>query len=325
MLVLQRLASVSGHISGSARQGVTGPESAGWRESLIGENKGAGLTPGTLYIVATPIGNLLDITVRALMILESVDLIAAEDTRKTGMLLRAYGIKKPLISCYAHNEQTRSREIAETLKDGKTVAIVSDAGTPGLSDPGARVFRLLVEEDLKLSVIPGPSAIVAALAASGLDTESFAFGGFYPRQSKDKKAWLKKFDTFSGLIVFFESPKRLSRTMDELSEVWGERKCCVAREITKLYEEFIRGSVEEVAGRLRAADMVKGEIVVIVEGNPGGSGARDTTAGMPAELVEELLGLLLDSGMRKKEASQKLALFTGLSTKECYNMAIKKP
>jgi len=285
----------------------------------------ASVTPGVLYIVATPIGNPRDITIRALDVLAEVDLIAAEDTRKTGLLLQARGIKKPLISCFAHNEQARSAEIIESLKEGKAVALVSDAGTPGISDPGARLVRRALEEGLDISVVPGPSAVVAALCASGMDMEPFAFGGFFPRKGNEKKAWIAKFSDFPGSLVFFESPRRVRGTMSLLSEDWGDRKCCLAREITKRYEEFIRGSVADIAARLEASDPVKGEIVVVVEGNPKRSGVDEIPRGVSGELMDELIEILLESGMRKKEASQKLARLSGLPAKECYAMMIKKP
>jgi 16S rRNA (cytidine1402-2'-O)-methyltransferase len=230
-----------------------------------------------------------------------------------------------LISCFAHNEEEKSREIAGLLKEGKTIALVSDAGTPGVSDPGSRLVRHVIKEGLTLTVIPGPSATIAALAASGMDADMFAFGGFFPRRSKEKKAWIDRFNDFPGSLVFFESPIRIPATMRLLCEIWGDRKCCLSRELTKYYEEFIRGSVTEVAGLLEAAESIKGEIVVVIEGNLNRSGAAEMSRGMTPELMDELMEILLESGMRKKEASQKLARFSGIPAKECYAMMIKKP
>ena len=271
------------------------------------------LQPGMLYIVATPIGNLRDISLRALRILGDVDLIAAEDTRHTGLLLKAYGLKKPLISCFAHNEEKQSHRILELLGEGKTVALVSDAGMPGIADPGARLVRRVVKAGLKLTVIPGPSAGIAALAASGLATEAFAFGGFIPRKSGEKKAWLARFGSFKGTLVFYESPARLLETLGFLKEAWGDRYCCVAREMTKIFEEFIRGTLSEVAEVLAKSETIKGEIVVVMEGCPD-----EAQQSLPQEEAEELGRLLLAGGLHKKEASRKLAQITGMPAKTCY-------
>ena len=277
------------------------------------------LQPGVLYIVATPIGNLEDITVRALRVLANADLIAAEDTRRTGLLLKAYGLKKPLISCFAHNEEKQSPRIISMIKEGKAVALVSDAGMPGISDPGARLIRQALKADIRLTVIPGPSAGITALAASGLDTETFAFGGFIPRDNKSRKAWLERFGDFPGTLIFYESPKRLPATLLMVIEAWGDRNCCIARELTKRYEEFIRGRLTEVYDELSNVESIKGEITVILEGRPGGKDDR-----LSREEAEAMGESLIAEGMGIKEASLRLAKETGISAKDCYAMLIKR-
>ena len=273
--------------------------------------------PGVLYIVATPIGNLQDISLRALSILGAVDLVAAEDTRRTGLLLKAHGLKKPMVSYFAHNEEKQARRIIELLHEGKAVALVSDAGMPGISDPGARLVRLVIKEGIRLSVIPGPSAGISALAASGFLTDSYAFGGFFPRQSKERGEWLDRFGSFTGAVVFYESPKRLAATLRLILETWGDRGCCVARELTKRYEEFIRGSLTDITERLTDEVAIKGEIVVVLEGS-----RQKAQPDLSREEVAVLGERLLESGMSKKEASRRLAQMTGKSAKACYEMLI---
>ena len=290
-----------------------------WKAESADINMPGELRPATLYVVATPIGNLQDISLRALGVLGAVDLVAAEDTRRAGMLLKAFHLKKPLMSCFAHNEEKQSWRILELLQEGKTVALVSDAGTPGISDPGARLIRRAVQAGVAISVVPGPCAGIAALTASGLDTESFAFGGFIPRNNKERKVWLTRFGSFTGTVILYESPKRLLATLSLIKESWGDRRCCVAREMTKRYEEFLRGSLTEVAGRLDQYESVRGEIVIVVEG----SGNQETQSFSPEEM-EELGTLLLRGGLHKKEASRKLARITGKSIKMCYDMLVNQ-
>jgi 16S rRNA (cytidine1402-2'-O)-methyltransferase len=285
--------------------------------ALPQEQDARALPPGTLYIVATPIGNREDITLRALRILGSVDLVAAEDTRRTGLLLQSYGIKKPLMSCFAHNEEKQSKRLLELLGAGKTVALVSDAGMPGISDPGARLIRQAVAAEVSLTVIPGPSAVLTALAASGLDTGAFAFGGFFPRDNKGRKDWLERFGGFTGAVIFYESPRRLVATLTFLAEALGVRRCCVARELTKRYEEFIRGGLPSIAESLRRIGEIKGEIVVVLEGNQNKKGQCLT-----ADRIEALGRALLEQGVGKKEASRRLADETGLSAKATYAMLV---
>jgi len=271
------------------------------------------LQPGILYVVATPIGNLEDISLRALRVLDGVDIIAAEDTRRTGLLLKAYGITKPLISYFAHNEQKRSGQIVQMLRENQTVALVSDAGTPGVSDPGGVLIRQVIDAGIRVTVIPGASAGLTALAASGFAMDAFAFGGFFPRESKKRKLWIDRFGRFSGAVVFYESPKRLSETLQRLLEAWGDGKCCIARELTKQYEEFIRGSLVEIVQLLVKIKQMKGEVVVVIEKQ-----TSPESESLSREDADKLGMEMLAEGMRKKEVSRRLAQKTGLPAKTHY-------
>lgn len=220
---------------------------------------------GALYIVSTPIGNLEDITLRALRILKSVDIIAAEDTRKTKILLNHYGIEKELISYYQFNELKRIPEIINKLKSGKSVAVVSDAGTPGISDPAYRLVKKAVEEEIKIIPIPGASALLSALVVSGLPTDSFVFEGFLPHK-KGRKTKLEKLKSEERTIILYESPHRILKTLHEILETLGDRKITVAREITKKFEELMYGRVSDVIRQLETRT-VQGEFVIVLSGN----------------------------------------------------------
>lgn len=219
---------------------------------------------GALYIVSTPIGNLEDITLRALRILKSVDIIAAEDTRKTKILLNHYGIEKELISYYQFNELKRIPEIINKLKSGKSVAVVSDAGTPGISDPAYRLVKKAVEEEIKIIPIPGASALLSALVVSGLPTDSFVFEGFLPHK-KGRKTKLEKLKSEERTIILYESPHRILKTLHEILETLGDRKITVAREITKKFEELMYGRVSDVIRQLETRT-VQGEFVIVLSG-----------------------------------------------------------
>jgi 16S rRNA (cytidine1402-2'-O)-methyltransferase len=218
-----------------------------------------------LYVVGTPIGNLADITQRALETLRKVDLIAAEDTRHSGNLLRHFEIRKPLISYHEHNEARRAAELIERLAAGETVALITDAGMPGLSDPGARLIRKCIELDLPFTIVPGVSAITTALVGSGFGMESFCYRGFLPVKSGQRERELRAAAERLETTVFFESPHRINKTLGACAELMPERQLCVARELTKKFEEFRRGT----AGELRAhytAHPAKGEITLLVAG-----------------------------------------------------------
>jgi len=223
------------------------------------------LTPGTLYLVATPIGNLEDITLRALRVLRECDVVAAEDTRRTGQLLKHFEISKPLLSYFQFNEAKRSEEIIERLKRGEKVALVTDAGTPGISDPGERVVRAAVAAGLRVESVPGPCALVAALTASGLPTDEFHFIGFLPHKSGQRRKQLEALKQFAGTLALYESPYRIEKLLGELNEVFPDRTAVLARELTKKFEEFLRGTPAELLA-LVAKRSLKGEFVVLVSG-----------------------------------------------------------
>jgi 16S rRNA (cytidine1402-2'-O)-methyltransferase len=218
-----------------------------------------------LYVVATPIGNLGDITLRALDLLKSVDLIAAEDTRHSGILLKHFGIKKPFISYHEHNEAARTAELAERLVRGQNVALITDAGTPGLSDPGLRLVRECIQRELPFTIIPGPSSILTAVLGSGFSTDKFSFHGFLPVKSGQRERELRAAAERRETVIFFESPYRLSKTLAACTDVMPDRQLCVARELTKKFEEFRRGTASELLAHYQAHPP-KGEIVLVIAG-----------------------------------------------------------
>jgi len=223
------------------------------------------LTPGTLYLVATPIGNLEDITLRALRTLKECDLVAAEDTRRTGVLLKHFEISKPLISYFQFNEAKRSEEIISRLKAGEKIALVTDAGSPGISDPGERVVKAAINAGLRVEAVPGPAALIAGLTASGLPTDRFYFLGFLPHKSGQRRKVVESLKAIQDTLVFYESPYRIERLLEELSELLPARQVVLGRELTKRYEEFLRGKPAELLAHMRQRS-IKGEFVVIVEG-----------------------------------------------------------
>jgi 16S rRNA (cytidine1402-2'-O)-methyltransferase len=222
-------------------------------------------TTGTLYIVSTPIGNREDITLRALRILKEVDLVAAEDTRHTGLLLRHFGIQTPLTSYFEGNELRKRDLILSRLKQGDRVALVSDAGTPGVSDPGFRLIRMAVENQIPIVPIPGSSAVIAALSVSGLPTDAFLFKGFLPHKSNKRRGLLEQLEEVRETIIFYESPHRIMETLKDISDILGDREMVLARELTKIYEEVLRGRVSEIQNQVMGKN-IKGEITLIVSG-----------------------------------------------------------
>lgn len=221
------------------------------------------LTPGTLYLVATPIGNLEDITLRALRVLRECDVVAAEDTRRSGQLLKHFEISKPLLSYFQFNEARRSEEIIERLKRGEKVALVTDAGSPGISDPGERVVKAAIATGLRVEAVPGPCALVAGLTASGLPTDEFHFIGFLPHKSGQRRNQLESLKAFAGTLVLYESPYRIEKLLGELTEVFPERQVVLGRELTKKFEEFLRGKPPELLEVTKKRSL-KGEFVVMV-------------------------------------------------------------
>src|SRR5258705_6617273 len=220
---------------------------------------------GTLYLIATPIGNLEDITHRAVRLLGEVDVIACEDTRHTNKLLNHYGINTRTISYHEHNERERSMELIERLKSGADVAVVSDAGTPGIADPGFRLARLAIDCDVQVVPVPGASALISALVASGLPTDEFFFGGFLPARSRARRARLAELRSLHATLVFYEGPHRIAATLKDAQEILGERQAVVARELTKMHEEIARGRLSELALRFSAAESARGEMVLIID------------------------------------------------------------
>lgn len=220
---------------------------------------------GALYIVSTPIGNLEDITLRALQTLKEVDLIAAEDTRNTGLLLKRFGIRSPLTSYFEGNELKKKEFILSRLKEGTKVALVSDAGTPGISDPGYRLIRLAIENWIHVIPIPGPSAVITALSIAGLPTDAFFFKGFLPHKSKKRRDLLKQLEEVRETLIFYESPHRLLETLNDFLEIFGDREMVLTRELTKRHEEVFRGRLSEIKHRI-GEKKLKGEITLVVSG-----------------------------------------------------------
>jgi 16S rRNA (cytidine1402-2'-O)-methyltransferase len=217
----------------------------------------------TLYLVATPIGNLEDITLRALRVLKECDIVAAEDTRRTGQLLKHFEISKPLLSYFQFNEAKRSEEILHRLQRGQKVALVTDAGTPGISDPGERVVKAAIAAGFKVEPIPGPCALVAGLTASGLASDEFHFVGFLPHKSGQRRKLLEKLKVIPGTLIFYESPYRVLKLLEELADIFPDRQVVLARELTKKFEEFLRGTARDLLAQLQQRS-IKGEFVVMV-------------------------------------------------------------
>ena len=272
------------------------------------------LAPG-LYIVATPIGNLEDITLRALRVLRQADLIACEDTRHTQKLLNHFEIKIPTQSYHEHNEAARARELVERVAAGGRVALVSDAGMPGISDPGERVIRAAVERGLNVVAIPGPSALVTALVASGLPTETFRFVGFLPARSGERRSVLESLASVPETLVFYEAPHRIADMLHDVENVFGpDRRVVIARELTKVHEEFVRGSVSEVLAEFGRRDAAKGEMTVIVAGK-----SKMQQAQTPKRnLVERIHELVTSESLAEKDALKQAAREFGLSKSEAY-------
>jgi 16S rRNA (cytidine1402-2'-O)-methyltransferase len=272
----------------------------------------------TLYIVATPIGNLEDITLRALRVLKEVDLIACEDTRHTRKLLAHYQISKPTVSYHEHNERERSPELIKKLEAGLNIALVSDAGTPLVSDPGFRIVREAIERQILVTPIPGPSALVAAMSSSGLPTGEFAFFGFLPARRAARKARLKELAEIKSTLVFYEAPHRIKETIVDAREVFGDRECVVARELTKLHEEFVRGSLYGLELPEGAA---RGEIVLLIGPPPQGQ-ARQTNGEQIRSIGEDVDRLMNAEGLEQKSALKRIARERGISKSDAYRLMV---
>ena len=265
---------------------------------------------GKLYLVATPIGNLEDITYRAVRVLKEAGLIACEDTRHTRGLLDHYGIDRPTISYHEHNESGRTPDLIERLKGGQSIAVVSDAGTPLISDPGYRLVNQALAEGIEVVPIPGPSAILAALTASGLPTDAFHFGGFLPAKRSQRRKSLEAVRECECSLVFYETPHRILEALEDVAAVLGERPIVLTRELTKMHEEFLRGTAAEVLERLRERPSIKGEMTLVI-----GKPVAAVASGIP---IPDAVNALIEAGMPRMDAMKTVARERGLSKREVY-------
>src|SRR5271166_2982424 len=295
---------------------VDGPDEA--EPEIVQARKPSALGPGpALYLVATPIGNLEDITLRALRVLKEVDVIACEDTRQTQKLLNHYGITTRTVSYHEHNEMTRAAELVKDLQEGTSVALVTDAGMPGISDPGFRLISLAIRHHLPVVPIPGASAFLAALVAGGLPTDSFRFSGFLPAKSGERRAALEAIKASPRTQVFYEAPHRIVEALLDLVEVLGDaRHVVIAREVTKLHEEFLRGRASAVLETLKARDGVKGEITLLI----GEAEEMDGRAAQPSGIGvrERIEQIMTEERVDEKAALKKVAKERGVSKSEAY-------
>ena len=276
---------------------------------------------GKLYLVPTPIGNLKDITLRALEVLNMVDLIAAEDTRHSLRLLNHFNIKKTLISYHMHNEQGKSENIIEFLKQGKNIALVSDAGTPGISDPGRVIVLKCIEENIEFEVLPGATAITTALVYSGLITEKFIFTGFFPRENKKRRSIIEELKERKETLIFYEAPHRLKSTLQFLRDTLGNRKIAVCRELTKIHEEVLRMNIEEIISHYSNNDP-RGEYVLVIEGKSQEEIIKEKNDKWKELTVEEHIKKYIDEGIGKKDAMKRVAKDRKMSKSEIYKYSL---
>jgi 16S rRNA (cytidine1402-2'-O)-methyltransferase len=269
---------------------------------------------GALYIVSTPIGNLEDITLRALKVLREVDVVAAEDTRHSLKLLNHYGIAKPLLSYWGEREKGKSEDILSRLRAGQSVALISDAGTPGISDPGGVLIGKAVEEGIPVIPVPGPSALIAAISVSGLSLKEFTFVGFLPPKKTQRQKMLKELSLEKRVLLFYEAPHRVLETIQDMGEIFGERKAALVKEITKVHEEVLRGSLSDIT-KMLLNTTVAGEYVIIVEGKKREEISFD-------DALDELKSLM-KKGKGRKEAVKMIAEQYGLSKKELYDRSLQ--
>jgi len=270
---------------------------------------------GSLYIVPTPIGNLEDITFRAVRVLKEVDLIAAEDTRHTQVLLNHYDIRTAVTSYHEHNERAKARELVEQLRQGRSIALLSDAGTPMISDPGYRLVVEAIRAGVQVIPLPGPSAVTAALSAAGLPTDRFGFEGFLPAKKSERRSALEALKKDTKTLIFYEAPHRLKETLADMAEIFGDREVAIGREISKVHEEFLRGALREILATIEQ-QTVRGEITLVVQGAT--SGAPVTEEGVISEIRQ-----LAENGMRVKEISELVGAHHGISKREVYRLALR--
>lgn len=276
---------------------------------------------GKIYLVPTPIGNLKDITLRALEVLENCDLVAAEDTRQSLKLLNHFNIKKPLVSYHKYNEGTKAEELIRKAQEGYNIAVVSDAGSPGISDPGEVIVKRCIEENVDFEVLPGATAIITALVYSGLDTTKFLFRGFLPRENKERIPVIDEVKNSKETLVFYEAPHRLIVTLTFLREYLGNRRAVVARELTKLHEEIIRGTLEEIINHYETLEP-RGEYVLLIEGKTLEEIKAEQEAVWKDLTIGEHIERYMEEGYNKKEAIKKVAKDRGLSKSEVYKHTI---
>ena len=282
------------------------------------------MNQGKLYIVPTPIGNLKDITLRALEVLKSVDMIAAEDTRQTLKLTNHYGIKKQLISYHQHNEQGKSENIIDILREGKNIALVSDAGMPGISDPGSVIIMKCIENDIDFEVLPGATASITALIYSGIDTSRFMFLGFIPKGNKERKELVEDIKERKETLIFYEAPHRLINTLEFLKDNLGDRRISLCRELTKLYEEIRRGHISECLEYYNN-NSPKGEYVLVLEGKSQLELEQEEREKWEDLTIEEHIVKYIHEGLSKKDAIKATAKDRKLSKSEVYKFSINIP
>ncbi|CCC57965.1 16S rRNA (cytidine(1402)-2'-O)-methyltransferase [Caloramator australicus] len=276
---------------------------------------------GEIYLVATPIGNLGDITLRALEVLKEVDFIAAEDTRQTLKLLNHFGIKKPLISYHEHNKYESGEKIIKRVLEGENMALVTDAGTPGVSDPGEALVKMAIEKDIKVSLIPGPTAFVYGLVVSGLNTSRFVFEGFLPVDKKGRKERLNALLNEERTIIFYEAPHKLIRTLEDLYKTFGDRRIAICRELTKKYEEIIRCTLSEAIEIFKEKKPL-GEFVLVLEGLSKEEAKKRQEESLKEISIEEQVKLYMEDGLPKMDAIKKVAKEMGLSKSEVYRRVL---
>jgi len=279
-----------------------------------------GTKPGTLHLVATPIGNLEDLTFRALRTLEACELIAAEDTRRTRKLLTHYGISRPLISYYEHNEMKRIPAILDALREGKDVALVSDAGSPGISDPGFRLVREAVDQGMPVTALPGPSAVILALSVSGLPTDRFSFYGFLPRSGSERKRLLEEAAQVHHSLVFFESPHRVVKTLENMLDLLGDRRAAVCRELTKRFEQVERGVLSKLIASAEGRSP-KGEYCIVLEGTGRRGIPKADREERLRQAAQELKG---PTDLPLRELARQVALKHGLPKREVYQLGLQQ-
>jgi 16S rRNA (cytidine1402-2'-O)-methyltransferase len=273
--------------------------------------------PGRLYVVSTPIGNLEDITYRAIRILKEADWIACEDTRTTRRLLEHYAIATRTISYHEHNESERAAELVARIEEGETGALVSDAGTPLLSDPGYRIVHAAAQAGIRIEPLPGPSALLAALVVSGLPTDQFHFGGFLPAKQGQRRHLLESLAGEAATLIFYEAPHRILEALDDIAAMPGNRDIVAARELTKMYEEILRGTAAEIAATLSARDSIRGEFVILI-----GKSLTPATHDVP---VEDMIEALMGAGVPRMDAMKTVARERGLSKREVYKLLSGPP